>query len=181
MKHRGAVRASESCAAYPPPVTQDTAVVIVIAIVMVVGLAGTVLPILPGIWLIWGAALASAVLVGEGSGAWVMVAVITVLAVGGTAAGIYVPQRRASAIGVPWWGQVIAAVLSVVGLFAIPIVGAPIGFTVGIVASSLVQTRDVRAAWTATLSSLRSMLVASGVQFAAGVAMVLAWVVWLGS
>jgi uncharacterized protein YqgC (DUF456 family) len=148
---------------------------------MAVGLAGTVLPILPGIWLIWGSALASAVLVGEGSGAWVMVAVITVLAVGGTAAGIYVPQRRASAIGVPWWGQVIAAVLSVVGLFAIPIVGAPIGFTVGIVASSLVQTRDVRAAWTATLSSLRSMLVASGVQFAAGVAMVLAWVVWLGS
>jgi hypothetical protein len=159
--------------------TQDTAVVIVVAIVMVVGLAGTVLPILPGIWLIWGAALASAVLVGEGGGGWVMMAVITLLAVGGTAAGVYVPQRRAAAIGVPWWGQLTSAVLSVVGLFAIPIVGAPIGFTVGIVASSLAQTRNLRSAWTATLSTLRSMLIASGIQFAAGFAMILAWVIWL--
>jgi hypothetical protein len=108
-----------------------------------------------------------------------MMAVITLLAVGGTAAGVYVPQRRAAAIGVPWWGQLTSAVLSVVGLFAIPIVGAPIGFTVGIVASSLAQTRNLRSAWTATLSTLRSMLIASGIQFAAGFAMIIAWVIWL--
>ena len=55
----------------------DTLLVAVVAIAMVMGLAGTVLPILPGLWLIWGAALVYGLVAGFGASGWVAMTLIT--------------------------------------------------------------------------------------------------------
>jgi hypothetical protein len=44
---------------------------------------------------------------------------------------------------------------------------------------SLLQTGDMRRAWTATRATLRGMLLASGVQLAAGVLMAVVWLFWV--
>jgi uncharacterized protein YqgC (DUF456 family) len=67
----------------------------------------------------------------------------------------------------------------VVGFFLIPVVGALLGFPLGILVVSMLQTRDMRSAWRATKATLRGMLLASGVQLAAGVLMAVVWLFWV--
>ena len=159
--------------------TSDTALVVLVAIVMVIGVGGTVLPILPGLWLIWAAALVYGLFGGFGVVGWVTMALITGLAVAGTASGLYLPQRKAAAIGVPWWGQLTALVCAVAGFFIVPVVGAPLGFVVGILLVTLARERHFQGALAATWATLKSMLMASGLQFAVGLAMVAVWVLWV--
>mgnify|MGYP001827499732 FL=1 len=163
---------------YDAPMS-DIIVTAIVAIVMVLGLAGTVLPILPGLWLIWAAAIGYGLVVDFGVVGWVAMALITALAGGATAAGLLLPQRQATDIGLRWWSQAIAAGCAVIGLFAIPIVGAPLGFIVGVVASVVVETRDLRAAVPAAWRIVRSMAIASGIQLAAGTGMIVIWVGWV--
>ena len=159
--------------------TSDTALVVLVAIVMVIGVGGTVLPILPGLWLIWAAALVYGLVDGFGVVGWVTTVLITGLAVAGTASGVYLPQRKAASIGVPWWGQLAALVCAVAGFFIVPVVGAPLGFVVGILLVTLARERHFQGALTATWATLKSLLLASGLQFAVGLAMVALWVVWV--
>lgn len=157
----------------------ETLLVVLVAVVMVIGVAGTVLPILPGVWLIWAAAFGYGVFSGFGVVGLFAMAMITALAVASTAASFYLPQRSAASVGVPWRGQVAALVCAVAGFFLIPVVGAPIGFVAGILLLTLVRERHFRGALAAAWATLKSMLLASGLQFAAGLAMVALWVIWV--
>ena len=76
-------------------------------------------------------------------------------------------------------GQLLAVVLAVVGFFVIPVIGAPLGFALGILVAAFIQARSVGAAWAATVATLKGMLLASGVQLAAGLAMAFIWVAWV--
>lgn len=146
---------------------------------MVVGLAGTLLPVLPGLWLIWAAGAAYAFLAIDGAAKWGLVIALTVLAIAGTAAGYVLPQRQASSAGVPWWGQVFAAAAAVVGFFVIPVVGAAVGFVVGILVVTALRTRHLGESLSATWATIKAMVLASGAQFAVGLLMVFTWVVWI--
>ncbi len=159
--------------------TAETVLVVVVAVVMVIGIAGTVLPILPGLWVIWAAAVAYGIFSGFGTGGWAAMAAITVLAIVGTASAFYLPQRTASSVGVPWWGQLIALGFAVAGFFVVPVVGAPLGFAVGILVATIVRERHIPGALGATWATLKSMLLASGVQFAIGLTMMAVWVMWV--
>ncbi len=157
----------------------DTLLVVLVAIVMVIGVAGTVLPILPGLWVIWIAAAVYGILAGFGPGGWIAMAVITALAIAGTTAALYLPQRSAASVGVPWWGQVIALGFAVAGFFVVPVVGAPLGFMMGILLTTIARERHLGGALKATWATLKSMLLASGLQLASGVAMTVVWMVWV--
>ncbi|MGI9667418.1 MAG: DUF456 family protein [Acidimicrobiia bacterium] len=157
----------------------DTAIVVLIAIVMAIGLAGTVLPILPGLWLMWAGALVYGLLADFGSLGLIAFVVITMLAVAGTAAGVLLPHHGASTIGVPFWGQIVAAAASVVGMFVVPVVGAPLGFLVGVLCVQILRSRSLRGAPRATWQTIKAMAVASGAQFLSGVGILAVWVVWV--
>ena len=156
----------------------DTLLVVLVAVVMVIGVAGTLLPILPGIWLIWAAAVVYGLFEGFGIGGWIAMVVITALAVAGTVSAFYLPQRSATLVGVPWWGQVIALGFAVAGFFLVPVVGAPLGFATGILVTTTVRERHFSGALDATWVILKSMLLVSGIQLAAGLAMMAVWVLW---
>ena len=157
----------------------DTLLVVLVAAVMVIGVAGTVLPILPGLWVVWGAAVVYGLFGGFGVAGWVAMVVITGLAAGGTAASIYLPHRKASEIGVRWWGQLLALGLSIAGFFFVPVAGAPLGFALGILIAMILTERQIPAAVVATGHTLKSMLIASGIQLAIALTMVAIWIVWV--
>jgi uncharacterized protein YqgC (DUF456 family) len=153
--------------------------VVVVGVVIAVGIVGTVAPVLPGLWLIWAACLVYGLISGLGTVGWTALIVITAIAAGATAAGFVLPQRGAAGAGVSRRGQLLALVLAVVGFFVIPVIGAPLGFALGILVAALIQARSVGAAWAATVATLKAMLLASGVQLAAGLAMAFVWVAWV--
>jgi uncharacterized protein len=150
-----------------------------VALVMAVGLIGTFLPLVPGLPLIWGAALAYGLLDGFGGVGWVAMAVITLLLVAGTVAKIVLPHRRASAVGVPRSSLVVAAVAAVIGFFAIPVVGLPLGGAAGLVAAEYRRTRDWASAWRSTKSAIVGFGYGALLELGAGMAMIVCWIAWV--
>ena len=151
--------------------------VVISGVGIAIGIAGTVLPILPGLLLVWGSALAYGIVEGFGAVGWTAMAVISLIGIGGVVAGIRVPQRAAAAGGIGLRGQLLAAALAVVGFFVIPVVGAPLGFVGGVWLAA--RSRHGSEAWTITRSTVRALVTAAGLQLAAGVAMGLTWAIWV--
>ncbi len=153
--------------------------IVLAAVLMAAGLVGTILPILPGLWLMWAGAFSYGLITGFDSTGWIALGVITVIAIAGTTAAVAVPQREASSIGIPLWGQVVATITAVIGVFTVPIIGAPLGFLVGVVLVQWIVTRDLRSAPGTAWATVRALLLASGLQFAAGLLMITVWFVWV--
>lgn len=150
---------------------------VLIAVAMLVGLVGTVLPILPGLVLIMGAAIVWAIWGGAGVLGWVVALVIVGLGAAGIAATYIVPARRTSAAGAPGWVLAVGAAGVVVGFFVIPVVGALVGGPIAILAAELVRLRDLGKAWRSTGEALKGVGIGIGIQLAAGVVMIGLWVV----
>lgn len=106
------------------------------ALAIAVGLAGIIVPVLPGSLLILGAVLVWAVLIGETAG-WAVFAVATTFLVIGTIVKYAVPGRRMKTAGVPNSTLMLGAAVAVVGFFVIPVVGFLVGFVVGVYAGEV--------------------------------------------
>lgn len=154
-------------------------VTLLIGLAIAVGVAGTLLPLVPGLGLVWLAAVAFGLIEGFGTVGWVSIGVITGLAAVGTVAGVRVPQRAAAAGGIGWRGQLTAVALAVVGFFVIPVVGAGVGFVGGIYL--VARSKNPGRAWQITKSTLRSLFVATGVQFVTALAMAGTWLIWVAA
>lgn len=125
------------------------------AIAIVVGIAGVVIPALPGSLLVGGAILVWAIATG-GVTAWVVFAVAVAILLGGMAVKYAVPGKRMKAEGIPNRTLLLGGVGAVAGFFAIPVVGTPIGFVAGIYLAELQRLGSERA-WPSTRSALRAV------------------------
>jgi uncharacterized protein len=152
-------------------------VTLLVGLAVAVGLIGTLLPILPGLALIWAATVAYGLLEGFGAIGWAAITLITGLLVGGVATGIRIPQKAAAAGDIGWTGQAFAVGLAVAGFFVIPVVGAAVGFVAGVYLAAWRRNRE--AAWSTTVRTLRALFMAAGVQFVTGIAMAVTWGAWV--
>jgi uncharacterized protein YqgC (DUF456 family) len=106
-------------------------VTLLTAIMIVVGLVGIVVPVLPGLLLVWAGVAVWSIARHDLTG-WVTLAVVCAFAVGGTLIKYLLPGRRLRSAGVGWTTLAAGAVLGVVGFFVIPVVGLFVGFVAGI-------------------------------------------------
>jgi len=143
-------------------------------VLILVGLAGIVVPMLPGLVLVWGAVLIWALERQQTIG-WVALAVATVLFALGLLAKYLVPGRRLREAGVPWWTLTAGAVLAVPGFFLIPVVGLFVGFVVGVYAAEALRLRDVSAAWPATRAALAAVGWSVLIELGTGVLIACSW------
>src|SRR5215207_10788306 len=100
---------------------------LLVATAMVVGLVGLVVPVLPGLGLMWVAVLVWVLLEGGGAERWATFAIVTVLAVVGSVATLMWSGRKATGAGAPWWALAAAMVGAAVGFFTIPVLGIVVG------------------------------------------------------
>jgi uncharacterized protein YqgC (DUF456 family) len=149
---------------------------VVLAVVMLVGLVGVVVPVLPGLLLIAGAGLAWG-LADPSPLRWAIILVLGAIAAGATVAAAVVPARRASAAGARRAALAAGAAGMGVGFFLIPVVGALIGFPAGIFVAETVRLRDARAARATTVATLRGVGTGIAIQLTAGVTMIGVWLV----
>jgi uncharacterized protein YqgC (DUF456 family) len=104
---------------------------VVASLVILLGLAGIVVPILPGTVII-GAAIIGWAAFSGGEAAWWAAGIAVTLLVIGALVKFAVPHRRLKDVGVPTSTIVIGGVLGIVGFFAIPVVGLFVGFIGGV-------------------------------------------------
>jgi len=126
-----------------------------VGIAILVGLAGIIVPILPGTILILGAILVWALEVQTAAG-WIVFAIAAMFLVIGAVVKYVVPRNRLRDAGVPnstlTWG----ALAALVGFFVIPYVGLFVGFVAGVYVA---ERRRVGAgqAWPSTKHALKAV------------------------
>ena len=150
-----------------------------LAVVMAVGAVGTVVPLLPGLALVWGAGLVYGLVEGFDAVGGVSFAAMSALAAGGTVAGWVVPKRRASGAGAGRTSVWLGIAAAVVGFFVVPVVGLALGGVLGIYVGENLRTRDPAAAWITTRATIVGFGVAALIQLAAALAMILVWAGWV--
>ncbi|MCD4534859.1 DUF456 domain-containing protein [Nocardioides sp. cx-169] len=148
---------------------------VLVAVAIAVGLAGILVPVLPGSILILAAVLVWSVDVGSAL-AWTVFAVVTLLLVLGGIVKYVVPGRRLKTAGVPASTQWAGAGLAVVGFFVVPVVGIFLGFVLGIYLAELRRVGSAQA-WPSTTHALRAVGLSVLIELTAGVLAAGTWVV----
>ncbi|MET9025026.1 DUF456 domain-containing protein [Nocardia sp. NPDC004168] len=123
---------------------------------ILVGLVGIVVPILPGVILIFAAIAVWAFLTG-GATAWTVFAISTVLLVLSGVVKYTWPGRRMKDAGVSNRAVLLGAILGVIGFFVIPVIGLFVGFVLGVYLWELQRLRVNRQAWQATVHALKGV------------------------
>ncbi|GMQ84680.1 MAG: hypothetical protein BMS9Abin07_0244 [Acidimicrobiia bacterium] len=103
---------------------------------------------------------------------------ITSLAAVGTGIIYYLPARKAGEVGMPRWGQLVAAGGAIVGFFVIPIVGAIVGLVAGTLLVALIIHRDLGETLATTVTILVETLKAAAIQLALALTMAVVWSLW---
>lgn len=154
---------------------------VLVLLAMLVGTVGIIVPVLPGLFLVWAAFVVWA-FEQQTTGGWVALGVATVLYAAGVVSQYLFPGRRMKAAGVETWIVAVALAVAVVGLFVVPVVGAPIGFVGAIYLLERVKRREHGGAWVATKHALRAVALNIGIELLTALAMVTTWAVavWVG-
>jgi uncharacterized protein len=148
---------------------------LLIGAVILVGIAGTVVPFLPGPLLVAAAVLVYA-LVEQTQAAWLTCAICLAILVVGFVLKWVIPARHVS-------GEVdrlplfVGGILAVVGFFVIPIVGLVIGFVAGVFGTELVRSRSPAQAWPATRRAITAAGISMLIDLAAVVVTGCVWLV----
>jgi uncharacterized protein YqgC (DUF456 family) len=145
------------------------------ALVILVGLIGIVVPVLPGSLLILGAALAWAAFDGSATAWSVLAVVVTILALGAIVKYV-VPGRRLAEGGVPRSSLVLGGLLGIVGFFLIPVVGLVVGFVLGVYLGEL-RRLGAQQAWPSTRLAVRAVGLSVLIELAAGLLAAVTWAV----
>ena len=148
---------------------------LLVAVLIAVGIAGIIVPVLPGTLLVLGAILVWALGVGTSTG-WLVFAVCAALLVGGSVVKYLVPGRRLKASGVPHRTLLVGALLAFVGFFVIPLVGMFVGFVLGVYLAERARV-GAAGAWPSTLGALRAVGVSILIELVAAFLAALTWVV----
>jgi hypothetical protein len=156
--------------------TLTLVLVLLCALLIVVGLAGILLPVLPGGSALVGAAVLLWAWAGPDDAAdWVVFAIAAALLLVGQIVKYVVPGRGLKSAGIPWSTQVLGAVLGIVGFFVVPVVGLVLGFGLGVY---LAEVRRVgpRAARTSTVLALKAAASSILIDLAAALLATGAWI-----
>ena len=158
------------------PLTGSVALTVVATVLVVVGLFGVLVPVLPGPVLVLAGIGVWAVPRGDAVG-WTVLGVAGAIIALGTVLKYLLPGARMRAAGVPGRTLLAGGALGIVGFFVVPVIGLVLGFVLGVyLAESARLGRS--AAWPSTRTALGAVGWSMLIELAAGL---LATTVWLGA
>jgi uncharacterized protein YqgC (DUF456 family) len=152
-----------------------TTINLVSGLVILCGVLGVIIPVLPGLVLCWAGVLLWALLGDAGNGRWVVLGLATVVALAGTVVKYLWPGKRLKSTGVPTTSMLAGGVLGLIGFFVVPVVGLIGGFILGLWLAERARLEPGQA-WLSTKSALGAVGLAMLVEFAAALAIAVVWV-----
>jgi len=147
--------------------------VVICGLLVVVGLFGIVVPVLPGTLLVLLGFLVWASEAGT-TESWTVFALAAGVLVVGTVVKYAVPGRRLKA-AVPTTTLVVGGLFAIIGFFVIPVIGMLVGFPIGVYAAERVRV-GAAGAWPSTKAALRALAHSILIEL---VAALLATAVWI--
>lgn len=144
-----------------------------VAVAILIGLVGIVVPLLPGSILVLGAILFWTVQDGSRT-AWIVFSVATVLLMVAAIVKYTIPGRSLKATGIPNRSLVAGGLLGILGFFVVPVVGLFVGFVLGVYLCEL-QRVGRELAWPSTRMALKAVGISILIELAAAMAATTIW------
>ncbi len=161
------------------PVWLETSITIITLIVMLFGLFGLIMPVFPGLVIIWLAALGFGIVSGFGTTGWVIFAIITILMLAGNTLDGILMAKKALDYGAAKISLVLAALTSII----VSLIFSPIG---GLIAAPIVlylseknQGHTSEEAKEITKGLMVGWGWAFVLRFVLGMMMIVLWVIWV--
>jgi hypothetical protein len=151
-------------------------ITVAVGVIILVGLVGIVVPVLPGLLVVWVAVMVWASEVRTTVG-WVVFGFATTLALCGFLMQYLIPGRRMAKAGVTTSSTLAGTALAVVGFVMIPVVGAFLGFPLGIYLAERIKLGSHARAWTSTTHALKAIGLSMGIELLTGLVIASTWVV----
>jgi uncharacterized protein YqgC (DUF456 family) len=142
---------------------------------MLVGLFSLIIPILPGLLLIWSAALGYGIFVGFDTLGWVMFAITSPLLIVGELAEHILMGTQAHKEGAPWWVILITLLVAIAGNFFVPILGGILAGMLALFGIEWLRSKEAKKAWASTRGLLMGFALGFATRFSAGLAMISSW------
>lgn len=147
-------------------------------LIMGVGLFGMVIPIYPGVTIIWAAVLLHGLATSFASlEIWVIV-VITILMIAGTLIDNLLMGGKARQAGASWLSIGGALLAGLVGTFVFPPVGGIVAAPTLLFLLEYARLRDSQEAWDVTRGLLTGWGLSFIARFMIGLAMIVIWAIW---
>ena len=156
--------------------TANVLVLILVFGLMVVGIIGTVVPVIPGTVLIFLGALIYAVAEGFQIIGWPTLVVLGVLTAVATTADIWASSVGAKIGGASAWSVLLGLIGGLVGLVLFSLPGAVIGAVSGVLLTEILRVRDWRKALRAGGGWLVGWLLSAVVQLGSALVMVVIFI-----
>ena len=147
---------------------------VTVGVLLLVAMLGVVVPLLPGTALAWAVIVVWA-LVERSTAGWLVLLVASGAAAVGFVVKYLVPSRRLNDRGVPNSTTLAGGVLGIVGFFVVPVVGAPLGFVLGVYLAEWARLRTHADSWRSTRTALGAVGLAMLIEFTAVALMAGVW------
>jgi uncharacterized protein YqgC (DUF456 family) len=156
-----------------------TALQVVVLAVMLFGLFSLLIPVLPGLVIIWVPALVYGLVTGFNWVSGILFLFITLLMIFGSVVDNIVMGTRARQQGASWIAIAVSLVAGIAGSLVFPPFGGIIAALIGLFAVEFYRLRD----WQKAFDSTRSMAIGCGwaavIRFGIGIVMILLWGAWV--
>lgn len=161
------------------PAWLETSLFWIIQAVMLAGLFGLIVPLFPGLVVIWLGALGYGVAHGFGSLGWIVFAIITALMLIGTVVDNLLMGAGARKGGAAWSSILLALVAGLLGTLLFPPLGGLITAPLAVFGLEYLRHRDRTTAWNAVRGLALGWGLTFIVRFLMGLVMVGLWWIWV--
>ena len=157
----------------------DTSIFGLTLVVMLIGLVGLVVPLFPGIVVIWLGALGYGLLVRFGTVGTIFFILITLLMLAGVTVDNVLMGVGARKGGASWWSIILGMVAGIAGTLLAPPIGGLIAAPLTVFLLEYIRVGD----WSKVITAMRGLATGWGLSLLArigiGLAMVFFWGLWV--
>ena len=149
-----------------------------VILLMFIGMITLVIPVLPGLTVIWAAALLYALIVGFDLAGIIILVLLTIFMLVGNIIDNVIVGAHVRQSGASWLTVGLALLAGIIGTFAFPPLGGLLAALLVIFVVEVIRLRD----WRKALESARSMILGLGwstlVRLGIGSVMIFLWGIW---
>jgi len=161
------------------PAWLDISIFGLVQFFMLIGLLGLVVPIFPGLVVMWLAALGYGLAKGFDTLGIVIFILITLFMVGGSVADNLLMGAGAHQGGASWWTIIVALIAGIAGTILFPPFGGIIAAPVSVLLLEYLRLRDWQKAWLAFRGLVAGFGLSYFVRLFIGVALMVLWWIWV--
>ncbi len=143
---------------------------------IIIGAVGIIVPILPGMLLVWLTVLAYAWITDFNVITPWIFAILTLVALVTGTANIWMPYFGAKKLGAAKRAIFLGFIGGIIGTFIMPLVGTMIGYGVGIIIGELLKHRDLEAAIKASIGGVAGWGISTVVELAGALTILVVFV-----